>query len=96
MIDLIDLLCLNATLSYISAISWRPAVAVEEAELPGETYRSWTSNTKTLSLEAANQVHPFCNLQSWARTHAVLLIDLYELLGNPATKLIESPGPSQL
>jgi hypothetical protein len=27
----------------------------------------------------------FCNLQSWARTHAVLVIDLYELLGNPTT-----------
>jgi hypothetical protein len=27
----------------------------------------------------------FSNLQSWARTHAVLVIDLYELLGNPTT-----------
>ena len=27
----------------------------------------------------------FCNLQSWARTHAVLVIGLYELLGNPTT-----------
>jgi hypothetical protein len=26
----------------------------------------------------------FCNLQSWARTHAVLVIDLYELL-DPTT-----------
>jgi hypothetical protein len=26
----------------------------------------------------------FCNLQSWARTHAVLVIGLYELL-NPMT-----------
>jgi hypothetical protein len=26
-----------------------------------------------------------CNLQSRARTHAVLVIDLYELLGNPTT-----------
>ena len=26
-----------------------------------------------------------CNLQSWARTHAVLVIGLYELLDNPAT-----------
>jgi hypothetical protein len=25
---------------------------------------------------------PFCNLQSRARTHAVLVIGLYELLGN--------------
>ena len=35
----------------------------------------------------------FGNLQSRARTHAVLVIDLYELLGNPATILIEPRGP---
>jgi hypothetical protein len=28
---------------------------------------------------------PFCNLQSGARTHAVLVIGLYELFGNPTT-----------
>jgi len=27
----------------------------------------------------------FCNLQSWARTHDILVIGLYELLGNPTT-----------
>jgi hypothetical protein len=27
----------------------------------------------------------FCNLQSWARTHVVFVIGLYELLGNPTT-----------
>jgi hypothetical protein len=37
----------------------------------------------TLSLAAASRVHLFCNLQSRARTHAVLVIDLYELLSNP-------------
>jgi hypothetical protein len=30
-------------------------------------------------------VHHFCNLQSRARIHAVLVIGLYELLGNPTT-----------
>jgi hypothetical protein len=25
----------------------------------------------------------FCNLQSWAWTHAILVIGLYEQLGNP-------------
>jgi len=34
---------------------------------------------------AVSRVHPFCNLQSWARTNAVLMIGLYELLGNPTT-----------
>ena len=37
-----------------------------------------------------------CNLQSRAPTHAVLVIDLYELLGNPTTELTEPPGPSPL
>ena len=36
----------------------------------------------------------FCNLQSQARTYAVLVIGLYELLGNPTTYLIEPPEPS--
>jgi hypothetical protein len=36
----------------------------------------------------------FCNLQSRARTHAVLVIDYYELLVNPATLIIGPPGPS--
>jgi hypothetical protein len=40
------------------------------------------------SLAAASREHPFCNLQSQVRTHAVLVIGLYELLGN----LIEPPG----
>jgi hypothetical protein len=40
------------------------------------------------SLAAASRVYPFCNLQRQVRTHAVLVIGLYELLGN----LIEPPG----
>jgi hypothetical protein len=39
---------------------------------------------KTLSLAAVSRVHPFCNLQSRARTHPVLVIGLYELL-DPTT-----------
>ena len=33
----------------------------------------------------------FCNLQSRARTHVVLVIGLYKLLGNPTAWLIEPP-----
>jgi hypothetical protein len=73
-------LVLNATFSNISAISWRPVLVVEEA---GENHRPWASNWQTLSLAAASRVHPFCNLQNRARTHAVLVIGLYELLDNP-------------
>jgi hypothetical protein len=32
-----------------------------------------------------SRVQPFCNLQSQARSHAVLVIGLYELLDNPTT-----------
>ena len=35
-------------------------------------------------------MHPFCNLQSRVRTHAVLMIGLYELLGNPPGPLSEA------
>ena len=73
----------NATFSNISAISWRPVLVVEEARVPGENHRPWASNWKTVSLAVTTRVHPFCNLQSRARTHGVLVIGLYELLGNP-------------
>jgi hypothetical protein len=35
----------------------------------------------------------FCNLQRWARTYAILVIGLYELLDNPTTQFIEPPRP---
>jgi hypothetical protein len=70
----------NATFSNISAISWRPVLVVEEVRVPAENHRPWASN-----FAAASRVHPFCNLQSRERTHAVLVIGLYELLGNPTT-----------
>jgi hypothetical protein len=34
----------NATFSNISAISWRPVLVVEEADVPGENHRPWASN----------------------------------------------------
>jgi hypothetical protein len=44
LVDLIDFWCFNATFSNISAISWRPVLVVEEAGVPGENHRPWTSN----------------------------------------------------
>ena len=75
----------NATFSNISAISWRPVLVVEEAGVTGENHRPWASNWQTVSLAASSRVHPFCNLQIRARTQAVLVIGLYELLDNPTT-----------
>jgi hypothetical protein len=40
-----------------------------------------------------NFYFPFRNLQSQGRTHSVLLIGLYELLGKPTTLLIEPSVP---
>ena len=73
-------LVFHVTFSNISAISWRPVLVLEEAEVPGENHQPWASNWQALSFAAANRVHPFCNLQSRARTHAVLVIGLHELL----------------
>jgi len=49
----------NTTFSNISAISWRPALVVEEAGVPGENHRPWESNWQILSLAAASRVHLF-------------------------------------
>ena len=76
---------LNAAFSNISAISWRPVLVVEETVVPGENHRPWANNWQAFLLAAASRMHPFCNLQIRARTHAVLVIGLYELLGNPTT-----------
>ena len=58
---------------------------VEEAGVVGENHRPWTSNWYPLSLAAVSRMYPYWNLKRRARTHAALVIDLYELLGNPTT-----------
>jgi len=77
----------NATFSNISAISWRPVLVLEEAGVWEYSERTTDHGQATgkLSLAAASRVHPFCNLQSRGRTHAVLVMGLYEFLGNPTT-----------
>ena len=75
----------NVTFINISAISWRPVLVVEEARVPGENQRPCASNWQAFSLASASRVHLFCNLQSQVRAHTVLVIGLYELLGNPTT-----------
>jgi hypothetical protein len=76
---------LNATFNNIPAISWRPVLVMEEAGDPERTTNHWPATGKLYHFAAARRVHPFCNLQSRMRTHAVLVIGLYELLRNPAT-----------
>jgi hypothetical protein len=62
-------------------MSWRPVLVVEEAEVP-PTMGKELLNFSTCYCESSA---PFCNIQSRARTHVVLLIGLYELLGNMIT-----------
>ena len=47
----------------------------DHGQATGKLYHLW------LRVECTS----FCNLQSWARTHAVLVIGLYEVLGDPTT-----------
>jgi hypothetical protein len=87
-----ELLVFNATFSNISAISWRPVLVAEEAGVPGENHRPWTSNWDLYHLRLRVECTLFCNLQSRARTHVVLVIGFYELLGNQ-TNSLSDPGP---
>jgi hypothetical protein len=82
---LVDFWSFNATFSNISAISWRPVLVVEEAGVPGENHRTWQATGKLFNLRLRVECTLFCNLQSRARTYAVLVIGLYRLLGNPTT-----------
>ena len=78
---------LNATFSNISAISWRPVLVVEEAGVPGETTDHGQATGKIYHLWLRVECTLFCNLQSRARAHAISLIGLYGLLGNPVTRI---------
>ena len=94
---LIDLfIVLNATFSNISAIPWRPVLVVEEAGVPGENHRPWAGNCKLYHLRLRVECTLSCNLQKRVRTHAVLVIWLYELLGNPTTSLSHPDPPCRL
>ena len=75
----------NVTFSNISAISWQSVLVVEEARVPGENHQPWEVTGKLYHLRLRVECTLFCNLQSRAQTHAILVIGLYELLGNPTT-----------
>jgi len=75
----------NATFSNISAISWRPVLVVDEAGVPERTTDLGQATGKLYHLRLRVECTLFCNLQSRAGTQAVLVIGLYELLGNSTT-----------
>jgi hypothetical protein len=80
---LIDFWCFNATFSNILAISWQPDLVVEEAGERTTNHGQVTGILYHLGLRVECTL--FCNLQSRVQTHAVLVIGLYGLLGNPST-----------
>ena len=93
MLYLIWCTVLNATFINISAISWRTVLVVKQPRVPGEKHWPWASNWLTVLLVDTSPVHPFCNFQSIARTHAILVIGLYELLDNPITEMFLDSCP---
>ena len=68
-------------------MSWQPVLVVEEVGVHRENHQPWqaTGTLYHLQLRVECTCTLFCNLQSQARTHAILVIGLYELLRNPTT-----------
>jgi hypothetical protein len=75
------ILVFNATFSYIIATSFSGGRS-RSTQIEPPTMGKQLVNFITCGCESNA---PFCNLQSWARTDVVLVIGLYELLGNPTT-----------
>jgi hypothetical protein len=71
---------------YSQNATWRSSTA-NTGKKPEYLERTTDHGQATGKLHLRLQVECtlFCNLQSRARTHAVLVIGLYELLGNPTT-----------
>ena len=72
----------NATFSNISATNFSGGGSRSTRKEP-PTMGKQLVNFITCDCESSAPF--FCNLQSRVRTHAVLVIGLYELLGNPTT-----------
>ena len=85
LIWLIDLIfwCLKQYFNYIMVTSFSGG-------------RSRQATGKLYHLRIRVQCTLFCNLQSRARTHVVLVIGLYELLGNQLPNPLSHPGPLQI
>ena len=81
------ILVFNATFSNISAISWRLVLVWRKREYPERTTDPGKATGKLDHLRLRVDCTLFCNLQIWARTHAVVVIGLYELL-DPTNSLL--------
>ena len=63
-------------------MAWQPVLVVEETGAPGENH---CPTGKLYHLRLRVKCTLFCNLQSQAGTHAVLVIGKCEVLSNPTT-----------
>jgi len=75
----------STPLSAIFKLYQRPALVVEEAEYREKTTDHGQATSQLFHLQLRVECTIFCNLQSQALSHCVLVIGLYELLGNPTT-----------
>ena len=92
-VEFLDLLCLMPLsaifqLYHADQFWWR-----KKPEYPERTTDHGQATGKLYHLQLRVECTLFCNLQSWARTHAVLVIGLHELLGNPT---LSHPSPLRL
>jgi hypothetical protein len=75
-----DFWCFNTPFNNISAISWRPVLLWRKPLYPERTTDHGQATGKLYHLQLRVECTFFCNLRSGARTHAILVIGLYELL----------------
>jgi hypothetical protein len=80
-----DLLCLTALSALFQLYHGDRFKWWKKPEYPERTTDHGHATGKLYHLRLRVDCTFSCNLQSRARTHAVLVIGLYELLGNPTT-----------
>jgi hypothetical protein len=85
MIDLIDLLCLMPLSAIFQLYHGNQFQWWKKPEYLERTTNHGQATGKLYHLRLQVKCTLFCNLQSRVRTHAILVIGLYELLGNPTT-----------
>jgi len=73
----------NATFSNISAISWRSVLVWKKPEYSERTTDHGQSTGKLYHLRLLVECTLFVIYKAGRDSHAVLVIGLYELLGNP-------------
>ena len=87
----VDFLCLTPLSAIFQLYHGDQFQWWKKPEYPERTTNHGQTTGKLYHLRLRVECTLFCNLQSQAQTHAVLVIGLYELLGNPTTQLIEPP-----